>query len=192
MENTELQRRVREQRVRRGLSQEELAERANLSLRTIQRIERGATAPRGDTLKRLAVALQVSPDDLIDWQEEEDHNVLTVMNLSQLAFVAFPLLGLIIPLAIWILKKNAIRHVDSVGQAILNFQATWNLVLFTLYSFALLTILLQRSVAPWLFYSFFSVVGALYLYNLILIVANTLGYRKTKRVRYAPAIRFLN
>ena len=66
MENSELQKRVKELRIRKGFSQEELADKSGLSLRTIQRMENGDTYPRGDTLKRLAIALQVSPDKIID------------------------------------------------------------------------------------------------------------------------------
>ena len=53
---------IKDLRKRRGLSQEELAEKSGLSLRTIQRIENGETDPRGDSLRRLAAALETSPD----------------------------------------------------------------------------------------------------------------------------------
>jgi transcriptional regulator with XRE-family HTH domain len=46
---------VKDLRTKQGLSQEELAEKTGLSLRTIQRIENGESIPRGDTLKRLSV-----------------------------------------------------------------------------------------------------------------------------------------
>jgi transcriptional regulator with XRE-family HTH domain len=52
MENLELQKRVKELRIKKGLSQEELADNTALSLRTIQRIENKETVPRGDTLKK--------------------------------------------------------------------------------------------------------------------------------------------
>ncbi|MCB2410111.1 helix-turn-helix domain-containing protein [Hymenobacter lucidus] len=42
-----------------GLSQEVLAERSGVSLRTIQRVEQGETVPRGHTLHALAAALEV-------------------------------------------------------------------------------------------------------------------------------------
>ena len=47
------------QRKRLGLSQEELAEAAKLSLRTVQRLEKGASLPRGFTWQALAHALQL-------------------------------------------------------------------------------------------------------------------------------------
>lgn len=102
MKNKVLAIRIKDLRNRNGFSQEELAEKTGLSLRTIQRIENGETEPRGDSLKRIATTFGVTPDEITDWQVIEDKNVLTMLNLSQLGFLAFPLLGIIIPLAIWI------------------------------------------------------------------------------------------
>ncbi len=47
MERSDLAKRVKELRTKKGLSQEQLAEASGLSLRTIQRIENGETLPRG-------------------------------------------------------------------------------------------------------------------------------------------------
>lgn len=66
MKNKELAQRIKSLRNRKGFSQEELSEKSGLSLRTIQRIENGETEPRGDSLKRLAFAFDVSSDEIID------------------------------------------------------------------------------------------------------------------------------
>jgi transcriptional regulator with XRE-family HTH domain len=58
-------------RKRAGLSQEDLGERAGLHRTAIGLLERGARVPRIDTLLKLAVALDVEPDRLLDgivWQ----------------------------------------------------------------------------------------------------------------------------
>lgn len=70
MEDKNLSQRVRELRKNKGLSQEELAETAGLSLRTIQRVENRETEPTGDTLKRIATALDSTPAELLNWTEE--------------------------------------------------------------------------------------------------------------------------
>ncbi len=44
-------RRIKEIRIKRGLTQEDLAESAQINLRTIQRIENNDTTARGKTLK---------------------------------------------------------------------------------------------------------------------------------------------
>lgn len=56
---------IKNTRTSRGFSQEKLAEKAGVSLRTVQRVENGKTDPQGDTLIRLAEALDVCPDDLL-------------------------------------------------------------------------------------------------------------------------------
>lgn len=199
MENSELQKRVKELRVKQGLSQEDLAEKSGLSLRTIQRIENGESVPRGDTLRRLAIALQSTPDDLIDWQVQEDNNVITMLNLSQLGFLFFPLLGIVIPLAIWILNKEKVKFVDTIGKSILNFQITWSIVLFVIYMMhairAFFHIRLASSVSMPSLTSITGgllIVGALYAYNLIMIVANIIRFNRSRSVRYVPAIGFLD
>lgn len=56
---------LRRQRRRSGLSQEAVGFRAELHRTQIGLLERGARTPRIDTLIKLAVALDCSPDDLI-------------------------------------------------------------------------------------------------------------------------------
>ena len=89
MTQNEIAKRVIEERVRRGMSQEDLAGESLLSLRTIQRIESGQTSPRGDTLKRLAATLKVPVEDLIGWDLQEDANLVVLLNLTQLSFLGF-------------------------------------------------------------------------------------------------------
>ncbi|TVQ13838.1 MAG: XRE family transcriptional regulator [Balneolaceae bacterium] len=56
---------IKYHRSNRGFSQEKLAEAADVSLRTIQRLESGETEPRGDTVIRIAKALDIPPGDLL-------------------------------------------------------------------------------------------------------------------------------
>jgi len=191
MTQNEIGKRVTEERVRLGMSQESLAGESLLSLRTIQRIESGQTSPRGDTLKRLAGALKVPVEELIDSELQEDTNLVVLMNLTQLAFVAFPLLGLIIPLIIWLTNRNHVRDVDEVGQSILNFQASWNLIVFSVYMLGMASILIVGQVSQGIFYGFAISMGVLYPYNLFQILGNIYRYRKQREVRYGPAFRFL-
>ena len=61
--------RLREWRQRRLLTQEELAQKSGVGVNTIIRVEAGQW-PRGSTVKRLATALDVAPDDLIEVESE--------------------------------------------------------------------------------------------------------------------------
>lgn len=68
---------IRAERQARGLSQERLAQLADLDRTHIQRIERGKYSPKLDTLDRIARALQRFPSELIalaDGSEEEDED----------------------------------------------------------------------------------------------------------------------
>ena len=56
---------LKEIRSHKELTQGELAEMANLKVLQISRIERGETNPRMDTLKKLAVALNCTTDELV-------------------------------------------------------------------------------------------------------------------------------
>lgn len=191
-----LAQRVRELRQRKGYSQELLAEESGLSLRTIQRIENDETVPRGDTLKRLAVALGTSPDEIVDWRVQEDQNYLTLMSLSAFSFLLFPILGIVIPLVLWIFKKDKIKGVNQLGVAILNFQITWVLTLFLCY-FIYVGIFIggpiRDALSSWnlSLTSMFLIPLALYAYNFMITLINTVRIHKNKAVTYQPAIPIL-
>lgn len=194
MSKSELSKRVKELRNRKGLSQEQLAENSGLSLRTIQRIENGETEPRGETLKRLMNALDAAPDDLMDWNIVEDKGFLTALNLSALGFLFFPLLGILIPLILWISKKDKVKNVNDMGKAILNFQITWTILVFLYYIFLMGGIFLSWEVSYSLTINPFLWIGIMvfpYVYNFVLIIINTLKIYNGKEIKYFPSIRFL-
>lgn len=56
---------LRDLRKRRLLTQEQLAERSGVGVATIIRIERNQVEPRGSTIRKLAEALDVEPEDLV-------------------------------------------------------------------------------------------------------------------------------
>ena len=60
--------RLREWRERRLLTQRELAERVGMSTGQINRIERGIHEPRFSTIRKLAEALEVTTDELVEWE----------------------------------------------------------------------------------------------------------------------------
>ncbi len=64
METKDLAKRLKELRALRGMSQEYLAEESRVSLRTIQRIENNESQPTGETIKRIAHALDIPLTEL--------------------------------------------------------------------------------------------------------------------------------
>lgn len=65
MNAKKLAKKLKELRTFRGMSQEYLAEESRVSLRTIQRIEKEESVPTGETIKRIAVALDVELNELL-------------------------------------------------------------------------------------------------------------------------------
>jgi transcriptional regulator with XRE-family HTH domain len=82
-----------------GLTQEQLAERSNINLRTIQRIENGKNEPRGTTLDLICDALEVNSELLIDKAEKSKRKsfgsfiingiFLTLLNILLICIIGF-------------------------------------------------------------------------------------------------------
>jgi transcriptional regulator with XRE-family HTH domain len=64
--------RLKAARRRALLGQVELAERIGVAASTINRIETGHQTPRLSTVRKLAEALHVTPDELVAWDEDDD------------------------------------------------------------------------------------------------------------------------
>lgn len=193
MKNNSLAIKVKELRRRKGYSQEELSEKTGLSVRTIQRIENGESNPTGESIKRIAIGLEVTPDELIDWKVQEDKSYLVVMSLSALSFLLFPLLGIIIPLIFWVSKKDKLKGVNELGKRILNFQITW-ILLFSLpyiILFARMFRLIPEFGIRLNPFHFLLIPLVFYTFNVLLIVINSVRAYQDKNVWYRPAIRIL-
>jgi len=199
MNNQNLAANIKNLRKRKGISQELLAENSGLSLRTIQRIENGETEPRGDTLTRLANALDVAPEELVDWELSEDKGFLMSLNLSALGFILFPLLGIVIPLIMWISKKGKLKQLDNLAKEVLNFQISWTIVLLLTYIYFIASTYYRLNQSGDISLSVLGnpvykilAMGGLYVYNFILIIVNTLKLKDGREVRYFPHIRFVH
>ena len=62
---------ISETRKAKGLTQEELAEKSKVNLRTIQRIENNESEPRGKTLNLICDALQLDTSELTIIENEK-------------------------------------------------------------------------------------------------------------------------
>lgn len=202
MEKNVLATRIKELRISKGYSQEYLAEVAQLSLRTIQRIENAETEPRGDTLNRLAKALGVNISELTDRPSTDQSNsYLALMNLSALTFlviIKFPLLCFICPLIMWLYKRNEYKDVYERGKQILNFQITWCIIV-TLYFIFLVFhmfpgasyVMPNRSIfglghPEAILIGIFIIIG----FNIVMIMVNTILVLTGNKMKYWPAYRF--
>lgn len=78
MKQPELGLKIQEWRKAKGLTQEELVERCNINVRTIQRIEAGEVTPRSYTIKAIMEVLDVSHFEAMDYiPKQEEMNFST-------------------------------------------------------------------------------------------------------------------
>ncbi len=115
-------------RKQKNISQEELAHSSNLTVRTIQRIEKGDSIPRANTLKQIADAFSISVEELYLEQARhnviEDKNKIQLLKLSQFLF-PFYFLGIIAPTIIKYSNKEPSTEFTLWSNEIINFQFTW-------------------------------------------------------------------
>jgi transcriptional regulator with XRE-family HTH domain len=109
-------------RKEKGFSQELLAEHARVSLRTIQRLEKEDVAPRADTVKRLAQALEVPFEQLNKVDSNNEIQWLVKMNSSAL-LMFIPTLNIFLPLYYY--KKIKVPDLKMHAQRLLSFQILW-------------------------------------------------------------------
>lgn len=122
MNQPDLGLKVSELRQQKGLTQEQLAERCEVSARTIQRIENGEVDPRAYTIQCLSEAL----DFYFGTKHTSNESLwLIALHLSSIFSIV------IIPLLLWSWKKNQSYKIDKQGRQVLNFQITMMLLLFT-------------------------------------------------------------
>ncbi|ASK31937.1 XRE family transcriptional regulator [Chryseobacterium sp. T16E-39] len=115
---------VQKLREQKNLTQNELAERSGLSLRTIQRIEAGHI-PKGFTLRSLAEALEVSPDGILSpkGHEEADISRAKLINISASLFLLIPFTNIILPA--FLTYKTKDLNTRKLGKDILSIQIIW-------------------------------------------------------------------
>lgn len=128
-----------------NFSQEGLAEASGISIRTIQRIEKGLSIGNAYSINALANALQINTIDLLPQEPpntvsdlptpaltnviatKESENLLKSMNLSAIAVLLIPFSNIIFP-AIILWKNKSNEGIKNYGQRILSFHILWMLV----------------------------------------------------------------
>ena len=120
MKQPELGKRILELRKSKGFTQEELVEKCNINVRTIQRIEAGEVSPRNFTIRTILEALGVDTDAFFGTSIHEEEkitlskeksNQLTTSWIGGIFFAVFAMLGVI---------YEAIYSYDSVdGETVL-------------------------------------------------------------------------
>ena len=114
----------------RGFTQEKLSLESGLSLRTIQRIEKGTSEGSPHTLQSLSEALGISNEDLFIDQTKaikpttQELSKLKTINLSAFSVVLIPMGNLIFPF-IFYWKSRSTTSINTMGRKIISFQIIW-------------------------------------------------------------------
>lgn len=171
---------IRKLRQQKGITQEELAERTNLSVRTIQRIENGEVDPRAYTLQTIASALDVDFEVLNQIRDEE--NSQAVAQQSQFWIPMLHLSGLFVllipPLIIWLAKKDQIDEVRIQGVDVINFQISMWAILLPCGIFAFLMIPIP-------------ILIGVSIYSTVLVLMNTIRVANNQPYKYPTFIKIL-
>nr|WP_297306545.1 helix-turn-helix domain-containing protein [uncultured Flavobacterium sp.] len=178
-------------RKQKALSQEQLAELSKVNVRTIQRIENNETTPRGATLKLLCDALEITPDEIVNFEKTQDNSFVIWLHLSVLLGFVLPLGNIILPLILWLTNKNRIDNVDKQGKNILNFQILYSVISFLLVFFGAFGKIIHLE-TPLSFESLLLSVVFLYIFNFIYPIINAIRISKgTLKNFYPTIIRFI-
>lgn len=172
------------QRKLKGYTQEDLSAKTTVGVRTIQRIEKGDVQPHVQTVKLLAVGLDVAVEDLIVL---DNPNEETIQRKWMLLLHATPFVGLIIPFAnilfplfIWIHKAEDNKMYDVHGRAVINFHCT----------ITILFIISLLAFFPFPGINFFGT-AAVVLFGLITTIVNIMSALGSSTCKYPLSIPFL-
>ncbi|WP_290708382.1 helix-turn-helix transcriptional regulator [Flavihumibacter sp. CACIAM 22H1] len=140
----ELSQKISTARKIKGLTQEELADKAAITARTIQRIESGETRPRPYTLKTLAAALDIPYEELVDHQistadssdtndilpTDREHYQLQLICISCFSYLVVPLVHFLIPAIL--LKKSGLQdhRLVTFARTAIRRQVYWTISLW--------------------------------------------------------------
>lgn len=171
------------QRKLKGYTQDTLSERSKVTIRTIQRIEKGDVNPQLQTIKLLAEALDIAVDDLLALNNPKEE---AIQNKWLLFIHGSPLLGFIFPFSVlfplflWLHKRDDNTLYNIHGIKVINFQLTITL----LYILAFIALLVIKG---WGFLAFILLVPI----NIIIIVYNIFKAITTQKCYYPLTIPFL-
>ena len=167
-----------------GYSQEELSLRTKVTVRTIQRIEKGEVNPHLQTVKLLADALEIDVDGLLPLENPKEEAIqkkwLLLLHGTPLLGFVLPFCNVLFPLFLWIHKREDNALYDRHGAKIVNFHITV-LLLYVLSFVALLTI------EKWGFIIFISVIPIC----ILIVFANIIYAVQQHKCFYPFALPFL-
>lgn len=174
---------IKQLRIKKGLTQEELADKTEISVRTIQRIESGDVDPRIFTLQSIADALGIEYEELISVEENDNINSVDKFEKNK-SFYLFLLhisgiFDLIFPsVIVWLLLKDKVSDINKHAVDVLNFQIS----MFIYLAISGMLVFLIIGVPLAIFFGFYSV---------IVIIINSLKVINNRKYKYPLSIKFI-
>jgi XRE family transcriptional regulator, regulator of sulfur utilization len=171
-----------------GLTQEQLADASNLTVRTIQRIESGENIPRSFTLKAIAKALDKpfeyfseSPNQDAEQTADDTSHFLKLLNLSCFTYIVIPYVHFLIPSRLLKKKSGLQQPAVSFARKVIRQQIYWVIALHILllltlaYNLGVFAFFHNRDYLINYLWPFF----IMYFLNAVIILFNT---RKASKV----------
>ncbi|PPK97073.1 putative Tic20 family protein [Nonlabens xylanidelens] len=177
---------IKEIRLKKGMSQEELATESQVSLRTIQRIENNENEPRGKTMQLICETLAINIEELLDYGKYEDRQFLMFFHLSVIAGIFIPIGNIILPLILWLTKKDKVQGLQKVGARLLNFQIVFQAFGFVFFMSAVILKILHKEV--FLISNGLEIVLALGVLNGIAAIIFAMLNHRGKQITYPSII----
>ncbi len=186
---------IKQARIKKGMSQEELAELSGISLRTVQRIETEQNEPRGKTLQLICETLQINIEDLLDYGKNEDKQFLAFFHLSVICGAFIPIGNIILPLILWLTKKDKVIGLHRLGAKLLNFQIIWTILSFVApaiimaveFETVLDSVDFEKNIADSVRIGIYYIFGFGFINYLIAVILAILNYRG-KEITYPSTI----
>lgn len=180
---------IKELRLSKGYSQEELATKAGINIRTIQRIENSESTPMGDTVRRIAESLNVRADEILQWNltRNRAYEILLILCLLLSPLPPF-VFGLIVAVIMWVMKKNEYVRVDYLGRKLISFELTFLLLFGILFIVGLLLGFVFGSDVG----TFIEVLNIVFITIIksILVIINAIYYYYKDGLLFLPRFRF--
>jgi transcriptional regulator with XRE-family HTH domain len=166
---------IKELRLKKGITQEDLAAMTDISVRTIQRIESGEVDPRAYTLQSIAGALGVEYETLAmadpssgESAKKDTSKWLPLIHLSGLLILIVP------PIVLYILKRDEVKDIKKHATDVINYQLS-----ISLYAL------------PFVLSSAYPVVMVLFIYSQIVIILNSMKVAAHQPYKYHLNIKFI-
>lgn len=187
MEKSSLSELIKAARKQKGLTQQELADSSSLSLRTIQRIEKGTKEASTYSLKQISKILDLTFNEITKLQmnqikkDDNQRGSINVLYLSSLTFILNPLFGLIVPGIIGFSKQNKSEAYKQQLKKILLIQGIPLAIFFILLTQFFLTITFDIPIPKYLDAEGMELFLIPIVYYLVVITLLVINYRQLNK-----------